>query len=161
MTTVRRLAIMAILLILWLSPSRVLAHGVEGTVYLGGLAVACRYSSGEAMSYAKVTIFPPQSKQPFQVGHADKNGRFCFYPDALGKWRVTANDGMGHRLEVTVPVTSLDTTKPMPPLPGAAGVSATSVLRVLSGLAVIFGISGCLFWWQGIKLRRSCNRLQT
>ena len=106
------------------------------------------------MDYAKITIFAPGSNQPFQVGHADKNGRFCFYPDAPGEWRLTAEDGMGHRLELKVPVTDLDTMKQMPPAPGAASVSASKSLRVLTGISVIFGLSGFLFWWQGIRSRR-------
>ena len=139
--------------------SPVWAHGVVGKVQPGGLAVACSYSSGEVMDYAKITIFAPGSNQPFQVGHADKNGRFCFYPDAPGEWRLTAEDGMGHRLELKVPVTDLDTMKQMPPAPGAASVSASKSLRVLTGISVIFGLSGFLFWWQGIRSRR--NRRKT
>lgn len=161
MKILHRLVIAGILLLLLQVPSQVLAHGVEGTVQPGGVAVACHYSSGEAMSYAKVTVFPPKTNQPFQVGYTDKNGRFCFYPDALGEWRVTADDGMGHRLEVKVPVTNLDTTKQMPPPSGAANVAATRSLRIIAGLCVIFGLSGFLFWFQGIRLRRGHNKLQT
>ncbi|MFZ5450623.1 MAG: hypothetical protein ACOZF2_01940 [Thermodesulfobacteriota bacterium] len=161
MKTTCLLATTGILLLLLLSPSRVPAHGVEGTVQSGGVAVACRYSTGEPMSYAKVTIFPPEGKQPFQVGHTDKNGRFCFYPDALGDWRLTADDNMGHKLEVKVPVTSLEAAKQVQPTPGAAGVADTRSLRILAGLTVIFGLSGFLFWLQGIRLRRGRNKLQT
>jgi len=145
---------MHVLLLLLAFSAQVLAHGVEGTVQPGGLAVVCQYSSGEPMSYAKVTILSPGTSQPFQVGHADKNGRFCFYPDALGEWRVTADDGMGHRLEVKVPVTDLEAAKKMLPAPGAANVSDTRSLRVLTGLSAIFGLSGFLFWFQGIRAKR-------
>jgi nickel transport protein len=149
-----------VLLMVLLFPWQVLAHGVEGTVQPGGLAVAFQYSSGEAMSYAKVTILSPGTSQPFQVGHADKNGRFCFYPDALGQWRVTAEDGMGHRLEVKVPVTDLEATKQIPPTPGVASVSNTRTLRVLTGLSLIFGLSGFLFWFQGLRSKRGRQELQ-
>jgi len=143
-------AVIVFLLVLIL-PSQILAHGVEGSVQPGGLMAACQYSTGEPMSYAKVTIFSPGSGQPFQVGHCDKNGRFCFYPDALGKWRLTADDGMGHRLELEAPVTDLEAVKPMLPAPGAANVSDTRSLRILTGLSAIFGLSGFLFWFQGIR----------
>ena len=113
------------LLMLQIFSSEALAHGVEGTVQPGGLTVACQYSTGEPMSYAKVTIFAPGSDQPFQVGHTDKNGRFGFFPDALGDWRLTADDGMGHRLEVKAPVTDLEAKKPNLPAPAAATVADT------------------------------------
>jgi nickel transport protein len=62
------------------------------------------YDDGEPMSYAKVTIASPGADLPFQSGRSDKNGRFCFFPDAEGQWEVVAEDEMGHRLEVNVPV---------------------------------------------------------
>jgi nickel transport protein len=151
---------LTVLLMVLMFPWQVLAHGVEGTVQPGGLTVACQYSTGEPMSYAKVTVLAPASSQPFQVGHADKNGRFCFYPDALGEWRVTADDGMGHRLEVKVPVKDLEATKQILPPPGAAGVADTRSLRVLTGLSVIFGLSGFLFWFQGIRSKRGRKKPQ-
>lgn len=150
-----------VLLMVLVFPWQLLAHGVEGTVQPGGLAAACQYSSGEPMSYAKVTILSPGTSQPFQVGNTDKNGRFCFYPDALGEWRVTADDGMGHRLEVKVPVKDLEATKQILPAPGADSVSDTRTLRVLTGLSAIFGLSGFLFWFQGIRARRGRKELQS
>jgi nickel transport protein len=144
-----------LVLVVLMFPWQVLAHGVEGTVQPGGLAVSCRYSTGEAMSYAKVTVLSPATPETFQVGHTDKNGRFCFFPDAPGEWRVTADDGMGHRLEVKVPVTDLNSLQTMPPTAQGGSVSETRSLRVLTGLSVIFGLSGLLFWWQGVRLKRS------
>jgi nickel transport protein len=149
-----------VLLMVLMFPWQVLAHGVEGTVQPGGLTVACQYSTGEPMSYAKVTIFSPGTSQPFQVGYTDKNGRFCFYPDALGEWRVTAEDGMGHRLELKVPVTDLEAKKQIPPTSGAASVSNTRTLRVLTGLSAIFGLTGFLFWFRGIRSKRGRQKLQ-
>lgn len=142
------------LLLAHIFPPRVLAHGVEGTVQPGGLAVSFQYSSGEAMSYAKVNVLTPAPPQTYQVGHTDKNGRFCFYPDTPGDWRVSADDGMGHRLEVKVPVTDPSTLKSTPPA-GAATVAAGKSVKILTGLSVIFSLSGLLFWLQGSKLRRA------
>jgi nickel transport protein len=135
-------------------PFQVLAHGVEGSVQPGGLAVSCRYSTGEPMSFAKVAVLSPGTSQPFQVGNADKNGRFCFYPDAVGEWRLTADDNMGHRLEVKAPVTDLNSLQTMAPTaPGGSGAETRS-LRVLTGLSAIFAVSGLLFWWQGLRFKR-------
>ena len=141
-------------LIILMFPWQVLAHGVEGTVQPGGLAVSFRYSTGEAMSYAKVTVLSPVATHIFQMGNTDKNGRFCFYPDNLGEWRVTANDGMGHQLEVKVPVTDKNALDSSPPVAGTDSLADTKGLRVLTGLSVIFGLSGLLFWWQGVRLKR-------
>ncbi|MGQ9688069.1 MAG: hypothetical protein ACUVXF_04670 [Desulfobaccales bacterium] len=135
-------------------PRQVPAHGVEGSVQAGGLAVSCRYSTGEPMSFAKVAVLPPMSSQPFQVGNADKNGRFCFFPDALGQWRLTADDGLGHRLEVKVPVTDLNSLHPTPPAAQGGSDSATGSPRVLTGLSAIFAVSGLFFWRQGLRLDR-------
>lgn len=159
MMTLRLIAIAGIMLLmlLWF-PSRAPAHGVEGTMQPGGLSVACRYSTGEPMSYAKVSLFPPGQSQPFQVGYTDKNGRFCFYPDSLGEWRLTADDGMGHRLEVKVPVTDLKAQNPAPPAPAGTRVADTLGLRVLAGLAVILALSGFLFWYQGLRARRDRDK---
>ncbi len=148
-----------VLLMVLLLASQVWAHGVEATVQSGGLAVACRHSSGEVMDYAKVTVLAPGSSQPFQVGHADKNGRFCFLPDAPGEWQITAEDGMGHHLELKVPVTEPNTLKALPPASGADSFSHTRSLRVLTGLSVIFGLSGFLFWFQGIRSKRGHKKL--
>lgn len=134
--------------------SQVFPHGVEGTVQTGGVAVAFRYSSGEAMSYAKVTVLSPGTSQTFQVGNTDRNGRFCFYPDTPGEWRVTADDAMGHRLEVKVPVTDLDSGIKNLPTTGAGTVADSKILRVLAGLSVIFGLSGFFFWLRGIRFKQ-------
>jgi len=56
------------------------------------------------MSYARVKISAPGAKLTFQSGRTDRNGRFCFFPDTPGDWKVVVDDEMGHRLEVMVPV---------------------------------------------------------
>jgi nickel transport protein len=139
------------MVLLW--SAQIFAHGVEGTVQPGGLAVTCRYSTGEPMDYAKVTVLAPGSSQPFQVGHTDKNGRFCFFPDAPGEWRVTAEDGMGHRLEVKVPVTQ-ELVQGAQVKTAARTITSSLFERALVGLSLIFGIAGLLFYWRAVRIRR-------
>jgi len=81
-----------------------MAHGVRGKVASGGVILKAEYTTGDPMSYAKVEITAPDKKIPFQIGRTDRNGRFCFYPDMPGKWKVVVSDGMGHRLEMALPV---------------------------------------------------------
>ena len=135
------------------SPS-LYAHGVRGKVEAGGVVVSAEYSTGEPMSYAKVKISAPGAKFTFQSGRTDRNGRFCFFPDAPGDWEVAVDDEMGHRLEVKVPVNetlTLQTNEQR----GEAGQGFLSrYQKALMGVCTLFGIFGILFWWVGRKNRR-------
>jgi len=101
-----RLPVYALFLVLFgLLPSLCNAHGAKGTVRDGGITVRAVYDTGEPMSYAKVKISAPQAELTFQSGRTDRNGRFCFFPDIAGEWKVIVDDEIGHRLELKVPVT--------------------------------------------------------
>jgi nickel transport protein len=137
-----------------LVPSLVQAHGVTGDVGSGGVVVSARYNTGEAMSYAKVRIAAPGTDIPFQSGRTDRNGRFCFFPDTQGDWRVVVDDEMGHRLQVTVPVDEGGLLKKGE---GAAPVVKSMLSRyenALIGISLIFGLSGLFFWWKAKKTSR-------
>ncbi|MEA1949297.1 MAG: carboxypeptidase-like regulatory domain-containing protein [Thermodesulfobacteriota bacterium] len=141
----------------FLLPSPLFAHGVKGTVKEGGLVVTAQYDTGEPMSYARVKISAPETKLTFQSGRTDRNGRFCFFPDAQGDWKVVVDDEMGHRLEVNVPVDKAMNLK----TDRAAGRSKSSLAkyeRALMGVSIILGISGILFWWKGKRIYRKINR---
>ena len=145
-----------LLMTLLLLPCGVVAHGVKGEIAPGteAMMVMARYSNDEAMSYAETTIRPPSGEIDFQTGRTDRNGRFCFFPDAEGDWEVIVDDGMGHRLRMVVPV-----SKNRPPasdlmVAPSAGNSVPLITRAFSGLGIIFGISGCLMWWRTRKLHQ-------
>ncbi|MBL0732591.1 MAG: carboxypeptidase regulatory-like domain-containing protein, partial [Desulfosarcina sp.] len=89
--------------IFFLLPILAHAHGVKGKISSGGIVVTTEYDSGEPMSYARVKISAPAAKLTFQSGQTDRNGRFCFFPDAPGDWDVVVDDEMVHRLEIMVP----------------------------------------------------------
>ncbi|EFK10381.1 conserved domain protein [delta proteobacterium NaphS2] len=143
-------------IMLLLIPCGLLAHGVKGkiTAGTGATVVTARYSTNDVMSYAATTIRPPSGEMDFQTGRTDRNGRFCFFPDRDGDWEVTVDDGMGHRLKMTVPVgrdrsltndleaASLDRNSP------------SLYANALSGLGIIFGVSGWLMWWRTRKIRQ-------
>ncbi len=135
------LAIMTVII-----PRLLYAHGVQGTVDRGGLVVTAQYDTGEAMSYAKVSISAPGAKLPFQNGRTDRNGRFCFFPDAAGEWNVLVDDEMGHRLEVNVPVDE-ELVWQEDQQRGEAGKTALSKYeKALMGICIIFGVFGIFCW---------------
>jgi len=134
-------------------PPLIHAHGVQGSVENGGLVVTAQYDTGEAMSYAKVTISAPGAKLPFQSGRTDRNGRFCFFPDTAGEWIVVVDDEIGHRLDVDIPVDEamkLETGS----MAGKSKNSLAKYEKVLIGIGIIFGVSGLFFWWLGMRVRR-------
>ena len=136
----------------FLLPSPLFAHGVKGTVKEGGLVVTAQYDTGEAMSYAKVKISAPGAKLTFQSGRTDRNGRFCFFPDTPGDWKVVVDDEMGHRLEVMVPVNEAKELKTDKQAGGSAESSLSRYEKALMGISIIFGISGVFFWWKGKRI---------
>ncbi len=141
---------------LLLIPCGLFAHGVKGEIAVGtgAMIVTARYSNDEAMSYSETTIRPPAGELDFQTGRTDRNGRFCFFPDADGDWEVTVNDGMGHRLRILVPVSKDSPLASDPVAAPLTGNSSALVARALSGLCIIFGISGCLIWWRTRKIHQ-------
>jgi len=142
------------LAVVFMSPSLLYAHGVQGSVENGGLVVTAEYDTGEAMSYAKVAISAPETKLTFQSGRTDRNGRFCFFPDIPGEWTVVIDDEMGHRLEVEVPVDEA-LALPAPQEDEDAGQGYLNRYeKAVMGVSIIFGISGILFWWKGQRLYR-------
>ncbi len=139
--------------VVFFTPAFVYAHGVEGFVENGGLVVTAQYDTGEAMSYARVNIAAPGAKLTFQKGRTDRNGRFCFFPDAAGEWKVVVDDEMGHRLEVNVPVDKAMELKTDPAEGGSKSI-LSKYEKAFIGIGIIFGISGFFFWRLGGKIRR-------
>ena len=138
--------------LVFLVPSPLFAHGVRGTVDEGGLMVTAEYDTGEAMSYARVRISAPGAKLTFQSGRTDRNGRFCFFPDTQGDWKVVVDDEMGHRLEVIVPVNEAKELKTDKQAGELAESSLSRYEKALMGLSIIFVISGIFFWWKGKRI---------
>jgi nickel transport protein len=91
-----------------LFPAALFGHGVE--VYEAGgetagmvHTVRFMYSTGEPMMYAKIFLYPPSSpRTEILQSIADRRGYFSFVPDENGEWRISAEDGMGHKGEITV-----------------------------------------------------------
>lgn len=131
-----------------LFPPVAAAHGVE-TARVTGLTdraaetVRFTYTTGEAMMYAQIRLYPPSSPETdIYQSVADRNGLFSFTPDEAGLWRVTAEDGMGHKGEITVEAAgpaaaankaAMGRSKPPKPLAALLGISL-----LLNGFALWF-----------------------
>jgi len=140
--------------IIFLLPRVIYAHGVRGKVDAGGVVVIAEYDSGEPMSYARVKISAPGARLTFQSGRTDRNGRFCFFPDAKGDWEIIVDDEMGHRLEVMVPVDETMALKSDQKTGGRVESSLSRYEKALMGISIIFGVSGIFFWWKGRRVYR-------
>lgn len=121
------------------------AHDMDFQVEKQPNAVAVRFGYGpeDPAKAAPVTVFSPaDAMAPFQTGHTDQRGVFVFAPDRPGVWRVIADDGEGHREEARVEVAE----------DGAVHFHARSHSRggtLLTGLSVLFGVTGIALWWSG------------
>ncbi len=132
------------------------SHGVLGRVgSRKGVLVEAEYDDGEPMTYASIEIFDSEDNLPFQSGRTDRNGRFLFYPDKMGDWKVVITDGMGHCLTLKTNIDkmfNLDKTEQQ-----AKDINENSLSRyerALTGISIIFGISGIFFWWKSRKSYR-------
>ncbi len=130
------------------------AHGVKSMVDTGGIIVTAQYDTGEGMSYARVTIYAPEAELTFQSGRTDRNGRFCFFPDVPGEWKVVVDDEVGHRLEIPVPVNEIQELETDKESGQIAQGYFPRYQKALMGISIIFGISGSLLGWKGYTDRK-------
>lgn len=149
----KRVTFYALALTLLSSPL-IHAHGVTSKTETGGIVVSAMYDTGEAMDYAKVTISAPDANLKFQSGRTDRNGRFCFFPDVSGDWKVVVDDEMGHRLEVHVPVNEAMTLQANQENGNSGSSLPTRFEKAVMGVFIIFGICGILFGWKRRKSKK-------
>jgi nickel transport protein len=161
----KRLFTFALLTAALLLPDAVFAHGVEiydETGQAGARTLRFMYSTGESMLFASVKVYPPSAPDAsVQETMTDRDGYFSFVPFENGPWRLTVEDGMGHRGEITLTVGGAGSGDD----PGNAAVSnaapggsggAHRALRVMFGLSLILNIfAACRFiLGRGLKARR-------
>lgn len=123
------------------------AHGVRGMADTReSICVTAFYDDGEAMSYTAVEISGPDSPLPFQTGRSDRNGIFCFRPDGPGDWQVSVSDEVGHLVRLQTVVTGDMDLDPV--VRESSGPVMGKVNGIVTGIALLFGMAGCLAWWQ-------------
>jgi len=127
------------------------SHGIfQETTKKETVVIAVRYDDGEPASYAQVKISSPKGGNiEYQIGRTDKNGCFAFLPELPGRWRITIDDGLGHKIDTDFVVgdsPGIEKKAPVTVCPRWHGV--------LTGLSLIFGISGLLMVFRMRKLSR-------
>jgi len=135
----KRLVVYKTLLILGLCMvhSPLYAHGIKYSLGSGGIVIHASFDNNQPARELFVTIFAPGSSDKYQTGKTDLNGRFVFFPDRPGDWEVLVFDQTGHRLEIKIPVNeAMKVEKDM------EGCSIPLYLKVVIGIAIIFGIFG-------------------
>lgn len=100
------------LMVLALAPlllGAAVVHGIELSLATDGAlrTVVARYASGDPAVDADVVVTAPGDEAPagegrdgdpaWQTGRTDPEGRFTFTADRPGLWRVSVDDGQGHR----------------------------------------------------------------
>jgi len=139
----------------WVFPQILTAHGTGYRIISDNRAITAEfyYSDGEPMNYADVLVFSPQDKKTeYQNGRCDRQGRFAFYPDASGAWRIEVNDGMGHKVRGSVEIRELKTGEMEPEknitAPNDRTETSSMLLRCVSGLSMIFNLYFVVYLWK-------------
>lgn len=131
---------------IWMAalPDAVAAHGTGYRVIEEAPVIATEffYSDKEPMRYAEVLVFSPENNEvEYQNGRTDQNGRFVFYPEMPGKWRIKVNDGMGHAVQAEIPVDSpeigTEAIKGLADKKTAPAGTASKWLKIMLGLSIV------------------------
>ena len=151
------------------------AHSIhfEITRHTPVVSVNAYFTRTSPLAGANVVIYAPGGDQPYQTGQTDRRGFFVFLPSVAGEWVFEIDDKQGHRNRVTISVDESFinglTTNEVSPKEEAEESYNPPVLeeetaspgriplfyRVLSGLALIFGITGIFY---GIRAKQSAAK---
>ncbi len=132
----KRIALVALLLCVWMRGEAV-GHDLQYTVDEGtAVSVRLFFAGGNEFSFEAYEVYRAGEEIPFQVGRTDARGRLAFFPDRPGTWRIKVFSEDGHGVDFSL------TT-------GAQGIVEKAdkplferSLRVVVGIAIIFGIFG-------------------
>jgi len=142
-----------IILICLFLPSLIFCHGVECDIIEGGVGVQVKYEDVERtpISYAEVKVFSPDGKE-FQQGLTDRFGRFLFYPDKKGKWKIEVNDGMGHGV-----VKEINVSEDKKVVEKKTEKNFGLLQKIVVGISIIWGFTGVAFYILAKKNTKTNN----
>jgi nickel transport protein len=149
-----------------LLPEALFAHGVEaydisGDGALPAATVHFKYSTGEAMAFARIRLFAPSRPDTEVLSSlADRSGRFSFVPDEEGDWIVEASDNMGHQGSITINAAA-EAEGAVPGNTGSTGGKIPLPLSLSLGLSLILNIFAFYsFVLQRIAKKRGAHAYQ-
>lgn len=161
----RRLIVSAlwtvVILTFSLSPKAAIAHGTYGQIKAAqGWMIQAFYDDGEAMSYTETRVFSGKDSAPAQTGHTDRNGRFLFYPDKPGTWKVVVEDEMGHAviLEKNIPSIEDSAVIISGGDPGTSPERQGKTGGVMAGIGIISFVFSFYFWVSARKALKQKGR---
>lgn len=154
-------AFLILAVILCCRPDSAMAHGTEYRFLRDASTVTLEffYSDEEPMGYAEVLVFGPQDQEvEYQNGRTDRQGRFAFYPETFGTWRIEVDDGMGHK-EVGIVEVQGETSRDAEPrdiqTSDARQSGMPSVfIKTIAGLSLILNLAFALYLWKRGALSR-------
>jgi nickel transport protein len=142
-------AIAFALAMIWMTalPAAAAAHGTGYRLIEEAPVIAAEffYSDKEPMRYAAVLVFSPENNEAeYQNGRTDQNGRFVFYPEMPGTWRITVKDGMGHAVQAEIPVNAPETgsgaIKGLADKNTAPGGRSSKWIKIMLGLSIVLNL---------------------
>jgi hypothetical protein len=142
------------LVLMFCVPQLVWAHGLQVTTTASSEAITgvASFADGSPIVSATVelsTIAQSSAMQFQATSRTDNNGRFAFpTPRAAGEYRVTVDDGLGHRgvVRFTIdPESSNGNAQPLAVTP--VQHSHTRWHTWLSGLGYVLGLFGAAALW--------------
>lgn len=126
-------------LLLGLVPGQSLAHDLQYNIDHGrAVYVRLFFGGSEEFSFETYEVYRAGEEIPFQVGRTDARGRLVFLPDRAGAWRVKVFSEDGHGVDISI------TTDAQGGVEGATGPRLDRHLRIIVGVALIFGIFGLI-----------------
>ncbi len=143
---------LALLLILCgifaLLPPEVFCHTIHYSVEPKGMTVRVFYSPDDPASYAEYEVFGPGDTEPYQIGRTDRRGCVSLLPDRPGEWKVkvlgeSAHGFHGITIELKVDEALM--------LEGFSKPLVATHTRLITGVAIIFGIFGLYALWRSRK----------
>ncbi len=124
------------------------------------------FSTASPLVNAKVDVYGPDMKSPYQTGRMDQTGRFAFIPTDVGEWRLLVDDERGHRQNARIQIgtdffavaeadAEAETPQMVEQAPAETQTLAATaiplVYMAIFGLAIIFGMTGIFY---GLSARK-------
>ena len=144
------------------APKPAAAHGTDYRLLDPELAMVVEfiYDDNQPMRFAEVLVFSPADDEiEHQNGRTDMNGRFAFYPDVSGKWRIQADDGTGHLEQLSIEIAEAEedseTQRAVDDRSEASGHQHDNLARLWT---IVLGLSLIANLFMGFYLLRLNNR---